>query len=235
MEGFTYTNIFDTKGIEYLVIIAFLILLIPFWILLNKPAITKKIKQSLGILTAGILRIPQGLLYSRNHTWTHLEKSGNALVGIDDWLVHITGNVKVRNLKNPGDLIKKGEILAELDQNGKLLQINSPVSGKILRTNAILEKTPEILAEDPYDKGWVYKIKPSDWIAETSSCYVSEDATNWSNKELERFKDFLSAKVTQKTVDSAFPILLDGGEISDNPLSELNGDVWKDFQKGFLV
>ena len=36
MDGFTYYNIFDTKGIEYLFIIAFLILLIPFWIIINK-------------------------------------------------------------------------------------------------------------------------------------------------------------------------------------------------------
>ena len=36
MDGFSYYNIFDTKGIEYLVVIAFLLLLIPFWLALNK-------------------------------------------------------------------------------------------------------------------------------------------------------------------------------------------------------
>ena len=36
MDGFSYINIFDTKGIEYLVIIAFLVMIIPFWIIINK-------------------------------------------------------------------------------------------------------------------------------------------------------------------------------------------------------
>ena len=37
MDGFSYTNIFDTKGIEYFIIIAFLILIIPVWIIYNRP------------------------------------------------------------------------------------------------------------------------------------------------------------------------------------------------------
>ncbi len=38
MDGFTYINIFETKGIEYLAIIAFLVMLIPFWLLLNRKS-----------------------------------------------------------------------------------------------------------------------------------------------------------------------------------------------------
>ena len=47
MDGFSYNNIFETKGIEYLVVIAFFALLIPFWITLNKQAkITGQIQKS---------------------------------------------------------------------------------------------------------------------------------------------------------------------------------------------
>ena len=50
MDGFTYHNIFDTKGIEYLVIIAFFAILIPFWMLLNKQIrISKEIQKTLGL------------------------------------------------------------------------------------------------------------------------------------------------------------------------------------------
>ena len=58
--------------------------------------------------------------------------------------------------------------------------------------NSLLTDNPELLNEDPYLKGWMYKVKPTRWIAETNSCYMAEDATNWLGKELERFKDFLS-------------------------------------------
>ena len=42
MEQFVYSDIFDTKGIEYIIVIFFFMLLIPFWYLLNRPAKLKK-------------------------------------------------------------------------------------------------------------------------------------------------------------------------------------------------
>ena len=186
-------------------------------------------------LSANVLRIPQGLFYNKNHTWTHLEESGAAKVGLDDFLQHITGEVKFTNLKNPGEIINKGDLLSEIDQDGKYLKVFSPISGTILNTNSILKENPEILNEDPYDKGWVYKIKPSNWIAETNSYYLADEAINWSNKELERFKDFLSGSpMRQYSSEPSMILLQDGGELRDNILSELPNEVWKDFQSEFL-
>ena len=128
MDGFTYHNIFETKGIEYLAIIAFFALLVPFWLLLNKQVkLNRQIQKSLGILTANVLRIPQGLFYNRNHAWTFLEKTGIAKVGLDDLLLHITGVVKFLNLKQPGETIRKGDLVAELENRGRVLQIFSPI------------------------------------------------------------------------------------------------------------
>jgi glycine cleavage system H protein len=235
MDGFSYNNIFETKGIEYLIIIAFLVMIIPFWIIINRQAgITRQIKKTIGVLSANILRIPLGLFYSKNHTWTYLEKSGIANVGIDDFLMHITGEVKFSNLKNPGNFINKGELLADIDQNGKLLQIYSPISGRIMNTNTMLYKSPGVINEDPYGKGWIYKIKPSEWIAETDSYYLAEGAIAWSKKELERFKDFLAVSVKKYSPETSMVMLQDGGELYDQPLSELPDDVWQDFQKSFL-
>jgi glycine cleavage system H protein len=235
MEGFSYSNIFETKGIEYLAIIAFFFILIPFWILLNKQSkISKQIQKVLGILSSSNLKIPQGLFFSKNHTWTHMERSGAATVGLDDLLVHITGDVKFNQLKNPGENIRKGDLLTEIDQKGKLLRIYSPISGKILKTNSGLLETPELLSQDPCDKGWIYKIKPSNWIEETQSCYLAEEATNWSNKELVRFKDFMAASAGKYSSSPAMTILQDGGELRDHVLSELPEEMWSDFQKEFL-
>jgi glycine cleavage system H protein len=235
MDGFSYTNIFETKGIEYLIIIAFLILIVPFWFSINrKTQISKQIKQTLGVLTAGILRIPQGLFYSKNHTWTHLEQSGSAKVGLDDFLIHLTGEVTFSNLKNPGEVIRKGELLTEIVQGEKLLKIYSPLSGEILDTNSVLFENPGVLNKDPYGQGWIYKIKPSKWIAETNSYFLAEEAISWSKNELERFKDFMSVTLNKYSPETSMVVLQDGGELSDKPLSELPDEVWQDFQKTFL-
>ena len=235
MDGYSYNNIFETKGIEYLVIITFLILIIPFWTLINnKAGLKQKLKTAFGSLSAGMLRIPQGLFYSRNHTWTHLENSGDAKVGLDDLLLHITGNVLVSNLKIPGDKIVRGEMLAELKKDGKVLKILSPLSGEIVGANEMLNHTPDLLNNDPYGRGWIYKIKPSSWVAETSSYYLAEEAVSWSKRELERFKDFVALSVRNHSPEPSMVLLQDGGEICDKPLAELPAEVWNDFQESFL-
>jgi glycine cleavage system H protein len=235
MDGFSYNNIFDTKGIEYLVIIAFLLLLIPFWMALNKQVkIKEQIRKAIGIFTAGILKVPQGIFYSRNHTWAYLEKSGTAKVGLDDLLLHITGEVKIRQLKNPGESVKKGDLLAEMDQNGKTLNIFSPISGIILNSNPALNTNSELLNEDPYGKGWIYDIKPSNWVAEIPSFYMAEDATAWFKKELEHYKDFLALNMRKYSPETSMIVLQDGGELSENSLSDLPNEFWQDFQKEFL-
>jgi glycine cleavage system H protein len=235
MDGFTYINIFETKGIEYLAIIAFLILLIPFWLLLNKKGgINNQIRKASGNLSSNILRIPHGLFFSKNHTWTYLEKSGAARVGLDDLLLHITGEVRLRYYRNPDEMIDKGDLLVEIEQKGKILRIFSPISGKIVHTNHFLIENPGILNEDPYGSGWISKIKPTKWIEETRSYFLAEEAIKWSTQEMERFKDFLTLSMGKYSPEPAMIMLQDGGELSSSALSAMPGEIWEDFQEDFL-
>jgi glycine cleavage system H protein len=235
MDGFSYNNIFETKGIEYLIIIGFLLMIIPFWIMINRDvSIKNRISSALGILSERILKVPLGILFSKNHTWAHLEKSGVAEVGIDDFLLHVTGEVKFKNLKSPGTIINKGDLLADIDHNGKILSVYSPISGKIAGTNRLLTETPEVINEDPYEKGWIYKINPSGWIEETDTFYMADEALAWTRMELQRFRDFLGGSVKNYSPEVSMVLMQDGGEICDRPLSGLPDEIWKDFQKSFL-
>ncbi len=236
MDGFTYTNIFDTKGIEYLIVIAFLLLLIPFWLALNKRVKTReRIHKALGVLSASMLRIPQGIFYSKNHTWAYLEKSGVARIGLDDLLLHITGEVSVSHCKSPGETVKKGDLLAEIDHKGKSLNIYSPISGEVISANSVLSVNRELLNADPYGNGWIYNIKPSDWVAEISSLFLAGNATDWLKRELVRYKDFLAMSMPKYSPETSMVMLQDGGELVENSLSEMPQEIWQDFQKEFLT
>ena len=235
MDGFTYSDIFATKGIEYLVVIAFLILLVPFWLALNKqPKIVTQLRNALGSISFRRLKIPQGLYYGKNHTWLFMEKSGDARVGIDDLLIHLAGEIKCIIKASPGDEIKKGELLTELIQEGKKLRILSPVTGTITEINSSVEESPQILNDDPYGRGWIYKIKPVNWISEINDCYFASAASSWSQQELEKIKNFLAGSNQKKSPEFSSVILQDGGELSDHALSGFSATVWNEFGEEFL-
>jgi glycine cleavage system H protein len=235
MNAFTYTDIFDTKGIEYLVIIAFLLILIPTWIMLTRPVNMKKqLIRSMNGLSAALLRIPRGLFYNRNHTWTYLEKTGEAKVGVDDLLLHITGGVSVDFLLNEGEQVNRGDLIATVSKGDRKLKIASPISGKIQKLNAAVKEKEGLINTDPYGKGWICKVKPENWKAEISDCKMDDEAVKWSQEELTRCKDFMAEAVHLINQGSPSVVLQEGGELVDFPLAEMPGEVWNKFQKEFL-
>jgi len=103
-----------------------------------------------------------------------------------------------------------------------------------MEANPVLNSNPELLNEDPYVKGWMYKIKPFSWTADTYSYYLAEEATQFSRHELDKFKEFISVSIGKYTPVPSMQILQDGGELLDQPLSEFPEEVWLDFQEDFL-
>ena len=236
MEEFTRVDIYDTKGIEYLFVIAYLVILILVWTLLKKPEkVAEQFRKAIGTLSAAVLRIPQGVFFSKQHTWTHLSESGEAKVGVDDFLPHVWGNVDISWKQEAGNTIKKGDLLTEIVREDKHLKVYSPISGQILDQNHFLQENPEALHEDPYESGWFYKIKPSGWVEETRAYMLAEKATDWASNEIDRFKEFLSQRAMKTEAREPSMVLLqDGGEVRDHILDDLPTQVWEEFQQEFL-
>jgi glycine cleavage system H protein len=235
MEGFTYTDIFAPKGLEYLIIIGFFLVLVPFWMLLTKKsASVAGLKIPDQYFANGSFKIPQGIFFSRYHTWAHLEKNGEAKIGLDDMLLHLTGEVKVVHLKSQGETVKKGEFLARVHYNGNNLKVASPVSGTLCSTNDLIKKNPGSLKNDPYQEGWICSLTPDNWKADTDSCFLAEDATQWALEELDRFKEFLSVAAVKTVAGSMQVVMQDGGEIAPHALTLFPQEVWNDFEEKFL-
>lgn len=235
MEGFTYTNIFETKALEYLIIVFFFALLIPFWMLISgKRKSEVKASSVPRFLATESLKLPHGIFFSKYHTWAHLEKNGEAKVGLDDLLLHLTGKVEIKYFKVPGDEIHKGEMLARLHHNGNRLEVFSPVTGRISHVNELLEHNPQLVKDDPYRHGWIYSLKPSNWMADIHSCFLAEDAVAWAKDELVRFKDFLAVSSSGNLSQQAEVVMQDGGEIIEKALVHFPQEVWQEFQEKFL-
>lgn len=236
METFHYYNIFETKGIEYLITVVFFLSLIPFWIILNnRDKIAKGIKKALGVLSVSKLRIPQGIFYSPGHTWTYLRRNGTARVGVDDLLLSITGPFALNAVAESGTAVSKGEVIARIVQQDKELAIKSPVSGILRSANQSIFEHPEVLMDDPYGTGWMFEIKPSAWKEDTAAYYLADEAVRWTGEELVRFKDFLAGSLQRHDETPSLLALQDGGELREHLLADLPKEVWMDFEHEFLA
>lgn len=232
MDGFHYYNLFETKGFEYILTIAFFLLLIPFWILLNKKAkITQKIGEAFGTLTMRALKLPKGVYHSPNHSWMYLLKSGKARIGLSDLLLKITGNITVVPLKQAGEKIRQGEPLLEIKQGEKTICLESPLSGKVIRFS---NDAASELMHDPYGNGWLFELEPNNWIAETKDYFLADKASYWAEWEIVRFKDFLIASLAKHEPSLQTNALQDGGELREHIMEEMPEEIWADFGTVFL-
>lgn len=177
---------------------------------------------------------PKGIYFDKSHTWAFMQQDGNVKVGLDDFLQHITGSITRIKMKEPGEKVRKGEKILTIIQNGKQLNISSPISGIIREQNRNLTTNSSIVNAAPYAEGWVYLIEPKNWLREIQFLFMAEKYKEWLQNEFIRLKDFLAASVRSNTNVYAHVILQDGGELTDNVLADLGPEVWEDFQNNFI-
>lgn len=177
---------------------------------------------------------PKGLYFDKSHTWAFMEMDGYVRIGIDDFLQHITGPVTRIKMKDPGDMIKKGEKIFSIIQNGKQLAIHSPISGTIKAQNTILFSNTGTMNSSPYSEGWVYLVEPNNWIRESQFMIMAERYTEWLRYECSRLKDFFAVSLKVNKMEYAHIVLQDGGNIKDNILVDFGPEVWEDFQTSFI-
>ncbi|MEZ5071051.1 MAG: hypothetical protein R2751_08800 [Bacteroidales bacterium] len=230
MDSFHYTDIFATKGAEYLIVIAFLLLLIPLWRLLNQPVGSRQPARSVQRTSGGgQLRIPPGLLLHPNHTWSHLEPDGLARVGLTHLLLSLTGGVEVHYLKQHLESVEKGEPLLRLSAEGKSLDIRSPLSGLV---GAVHSPRRSLHTADAYAES-LLTIEPARWQSEIRDARLGESGRHWAGSEMGRFRDFLMEE-ERNTHPVPGPMLQEGGEIANHPLRDMDQGGWDRFSKEFL-
>ncbi len=189
---------------------------------------------STGVFNEESVIIPKGLYFGKTHSWAFMKKNGSVKIGIDDFLQHITGTITRVELKRAGETVKKGELLMSIIRKGKLLNIYSPISGTITEVNENLESNSSLLNSSPYSEGWVYLIEPLNWGLEIQYLLIAEKYKEVLKDEFARLKDFFTTLIKANSHDFACVTMQDGGDLSDNPLAELEPEVWDDFQTKFI-
>ncbi|NPB04356.1 MAG: glycine cleavage system protein GcvH [Thermotogae bacterium] len=104
------------------------------------------------------MKVPEDLLYTKEHEWVKLE-GDVAIVGITDYAQDQLGDIIYVELPEVGRKVKRMETVATVEAVKTAADVYSPLSGEVVEINAELNDHPELLNQDPYGKGWMFKLK----------------------------------------------------------------------------
>jgi glycine cleavage system H protein len=100
---------------------------------------------------------PEILKYHKEHTWVKVSGS-KATVGVTNYAQESLGDIVFIELPEPESSVEANSGLAEIESTKATATVISPVSGTVTEVNEELSDTPEIINEDPIDKGWIAVI-----------------------------------------------------------------------------
>ena len=109
---------------------------------------------------------PQQLLYTKTHEWAHVEPgpagAKTATVGITAFALEVLTDLVFMSLPDVGRQVRAGQPFGEIESVKAVSDLNSPVDGEVIAVNADLVNNLETLVKDPYQAGWLVKIKIKD-------------------------------------------------------------------------
>jgi glycine cleavage system H protein len=102
------------------------------------------------------------LKFAESHEWVRDNGDGTATIGISDHAQKMLGDVVFVDLPEVGDEVEAGESFSLVESVKAASDIYAPVTGEIVEINEELEDSPELVNDEPYEEGWIAKIKLSD-------------------------------------------------------------------------
>ena len=111
---------------------------------------------------------PDDLRYTKDHEWVRIEND-LATIGITDYAQSELGDIVYLQLPAPSNRVEQGRAFGTIEAVKAVSDIYAPLSGTVEAVNEALANTPELVNQDPYGKGWMIKIKTSNFETEKQS------------------------------------------------------------------
>lgn len=107
------------------------------------------------------MNTPENLKFTKDHEWVLIE-GDIATVGITDFAQGELGEIVYVEIETEGETLEAEEVFGTIEAVKTVSDLFMPLSGEIIEFNSKLEESPEAVNEDPYNAGWMIKIKLSD-------------------------------------------------------------------------
>ncbi|MDD1793462.1 glycine cleavage system protein GcvH [Enterovibrio makurazakiensis] len=102
------------------------------------------------------------LKFSKSHEWVKDNGDGTVTVGISEHAQQLLGDVVFVDLPEVGSDVELGEGFSLVESVKAASDIYGPVNGEVVEVNENLDDSPELINEEPFEGGWIAKIKLAD-------------------------------------------------------------------------
>jgi glycine cleavage system H protein len=102
--------------------------------------------------------LPQELKYSKSHEWVRDEGDGTVTVGITDHAQGLLGDMVFVELPELERVVNVEEECAVVESVKAASDVYSPLAGTVIEVNSAVEDSPELVNQDPYGDGWLFKL-----------------------------------------------------------------------------
>ncbi|MBI3585632.1 MAG: glycine cleavage system protein GcvH [Ignavibacteriales bacterium] len=104
------------------------------------------------------MNFPANLQYTKEHEWIRVEGDAG-WIGITDYAQGELGDVVFVELPSVGTKLQQGKTFGTIEAVKAVSDLYAPISGEVLELNKEIQSTPELVNKEPYDKGWMVKVK----------------------------------------------------------------------------
>ena len=136
----------------------------------------------------GEFSIPGGAMISPGHCWANMAQDGSVKVGLDDFAKKLIGPIDAIEFPTVGMTVKAGQPLFGVRQKHRRVQFNAPVSGRVVKTNALLSDDCEALEMTPYQRNWVCVIDADNLDVELPTLKIGKSAVTMFQDDIDRFR-----------------------------------------------
>ena len=104
------------------------------------------------------MNFPEKLLYTKDHEWVRIEGT-EAFIGITDYAQGELGDIVFIELPAAGKRVEQRQAFGTVEAVKAVSDLYSPVTGEVLEVNKKIQDSPELVTKDPYEQGWMIKVK----------------------------------------------------------------------------
>ena len=127
--------------------------------------------------------VPEGLHYHKEYLWTRVE-NGKARIGMTDFAQKQLREIVYVELPSVGDTTTQNDPFGTVESVKAVSDLIAPISGTIEKVNEELESKPELLNEDPYGKGWLIVVTPTNLDTELKEIMDFNASVEWHKEQI---------------------------------------------------